>query len=172
MFNFLCISTLIINGVIQGDVITPNYNFDDYYQDGDLLLGALLPLTLPTKSACDGPMILPAVQMFHVIRYIINKTNADPDILPNVTVGIAALNDCYRSNTALVKAMQFIPHNDENPYEDPRLSYNKNSTLRPSYSVFGVIGNFASSRSQVATSLLFSLSLSLSLFLFSVKLVI
>ena len=70
---------------------------DDLVQEGDLVLGFLFPLsTAEVGRTCGSRVRGFAVQGAQSALYLIDKINKDPDILPNVTLGYAILNDCGR----------------------------------------------------------------------------
>ena len=70
---------------------------DDLIKEGDIMLGCLFPLsTAEHNTKCGSKVRSVAVQGAQSVMYLVDKINADPSILPNVTIGYAILNDCGR----------------------------------------------------------------------------
>ena len=61
------------------------------------MLGGLFPLSAAEQGKTCGTRVRSfAVAGAQSALYLIEKINADPNILPNVTLGYALLNDCGR----------------------------------------------------------------------------
>ncbi len=74
---------------------------DDLVQEGDLMLGFLFPLsTAEVGRTCGSRVRGFAVQGAQSALYLIDKINKDPNILPNLTLGYAILNDCGRGKVS------------------------------------------------------------------------
>ena len=54
------------------------------------------------------------LQFVEAFRWAIDQVNAKTDLLSNITLGFAVLDDCGRDLTALAKALYLVPP-DENP---------------------------------------------------------
>ncbi len=151
MLSSNCIHVVNSISVLSGDV-TP---IQDYYEEGDLNLGVMLPLyRSATGKVCANGRVGWAAQTGHAIRYILQQVNQNQTLLPNTTLGIALVSDCARPVVAAGRATQFIP------LQIPRYDQNQTSVgssyARPSYDVFGVIGFTSSSKATQASSVLSS----------------
>ena len=68
---------------------------DDLIKDGDIMLGFLFPLSTAGPGQTCGLRVRGfAVQGAQSALYVIDQINADPNILPDVSLGYALLNDC------------------------------------------------------------------------------
>ena len=83
---------------------------DDYYSDGDLIIGSLFSLyeIIPNQQ-CGTRVNGKDSQMAHAVKYMIGKINKNPTLLPNISLGFVILNDCKRQTVAVTKATKFIP---------------------------------------------------------------
>ena len=50
-------------------------------------------------------------------RYVINDVNSRSDVLPNITLGLIALDDCRRDISGLAQTLRFLPLVDQLGYQ-------------------------------------------------------
>ena len=62
--------------------------------------------------------------ILYACRYTLLAANANPDILPNITLGLIQLDDCGRDMGALAQSLRFIPIVDGNKTTDIHGNYN------------------------------------------------
>ena len=97
---------LLVNGVF----INPDMPVDDYASLGDLQLAFLAPLYLSSAEVeCRSELYSSTVQNAQGGVWAVDQVNANPDLLPNITLGIILLNDCARGSVALARATQILP---------------------------------------------------------------
>lgn len=158
-FTTLYHITLVAHGVF----INPGLPVDDYAELGDLQLAFMAPLYLSSEEVqCRAEFYPSTVQDAQAARWAVHLVNADPDILPNITLGIILLNDCARGSVILARAMQLLPRTScyqatscedgwKYPVQPPWLT----DEGLPAYdNVIAVIGPPVSSRSILTASLL------------------
>ena len=93
-----------------GYYINPDLPADDLYRPGDILLGALSPIyeIVPGKFCSPSKINNYRLQTVSAMIYTIEKINADPSILPNLTLGYVVVNDCERESVAVAKSTKFV----------------------------------------------------------------
>ncbi len=120
---------------------------DDYYQDGDLIIGYISALHRTSGDRpCTRRGLSNDFQKAHALKYLAEKyNNNNSELLPNTTVGLLFLDTCVNSIIAVSRAMQMagttcfynqtvhIPQQVWQTDHDPLIR-------RPSYKVAGVIG--------------------------------
>ncbi len=144
----VCCMVLIHTTVAQkcGYTLTRDSTpIDDYYQDGDLIIahiGGLHRSTNANLCRIRGPYL--DQQMAHALRYITEKYNSDPHILPNTTLGLLFLDTCRRSIAAVSRTMQVLTtscNNNETNLISTNEGIDRDSVVkRPAYNIAGVIG--------------------------------
>lgn len=77
--------------------------------DGDIVLGGLMMVHEREDSITCGP-IMPqgGIQALEAMLYTLDRINADPAILPNITLGAHILDDCDKDTYGLEIAVDFI----------------------------------------------------------------
>ncbi|KAK3599609.1 hypothetical protein CHS0354_035850 [Potamilus streckersoni] len=77
--------------------------------DGDIVLGALHMVHERSEDKICGP-IMPqgGIQALETMLYTLDVINNDPNILPNIKLGILAKDDCDRDIYGLEQAVDFI----------------------------------------------------------------
>lgn len=77
--------------------------------DGDIVLGGLMMVHEREDSITCGP-IMPqgGIQALEAMLYTLDRINADPTILPNITLGAHILDDCDKDTYGLEIAVDFI----------------------------------------------------------------
>ena len=99
--------------MVQGTLRIPKLSEDCLVQSGDVLIGVLLPLRTPGETGPCDRIGSDELSQPESIRYIIDKINADPDMLPNITLGYVILDVCERSHGSLANALYFLPDEDQ-----------------------------------------------------------
>lgn len=118
---------------------------------GDVVLGGLFPIHVQGKVYHRG------LQRLEAMMFAVDEINKNPNILPNVTLGVHILDTCARENYALNQSLQFVRASLNN-IDTSSLECLDHSVPRPrqNYSgpVFGVVGgSYSSVSSQVANLL-------------------
>ena len=101
-------------GIVNG-VTIPNMNMDCYIQEGHLNIGFMKQIhKMETDTFCgDNLESEYELQYVEAFRWAIDQVNARTDLLPNITLGFAVLDDCGRDLTALAKSLYLIPSSDQ-----------------------------------------------------------
>ena len=82
--------------------------------DGDIILGALFPMHYQPESAvaftrqCGSIWEQYGIHRIEVFLRTLDRINADPDILPNVTLGCDIRDSCWYPPVALGQSIDFI----------------------------------------------------------------
>lgn len=125
---------------------------------GDIILGGLFPVhTKGEKSPCGSQIYHRGVQRLEAMMFAVDSINKNPDILPNVTLGVHILDTCSRDTYALNQSLQFVRASlnniDTSAFEcrDHSVPLPRNNYSGP---VFGVIGGSYSSVSLQVANLL------------------
>ncbi|ESO94405.1 hypothetical protein LOTGIDRAFT_145056 [Lottia gigantea] len=124
-----------------------------YVQEGDINLGALFPISSysTTKACGDGLRSTSILQFVEALVYSVNEINNNSNILPNITLGFAILDDCLKETTTIAQSLSFVP---EPQSCQETCANNTKMTSTPRYDVVGVVGSLKSSNSIAAASLL------------------
>ena len=107
-----------------------------FYREGDLNIGGFAYVqgyALDTLCS-DSVMFLPTHQIGHKVAFILEQYNKRDDILPNVTLGFAILDECFRDIPAMPRFLQLLPV--LNKSADPMTSL----TVGRHYDVVGIVG--------------------------------
>lgn len=125
---------------------------------GDIILGGLFPIhEKGEKSPCGPKVYHRGIQRLEAMMFAVDSINRNPDILPNISLGVNILDTCSRDTYALNQSLQFVRsllnNMDTSTFEcadlsPPRVKVN---TTGP---VFGVIGGSYSSVSLQVANLL------------------
>lgn len=77
--------------------------------EGDIVLGGLMMVHEREDSVTCGP-VMPqgGIQALEAMLYTLDRINADPFILPNITLGAHILDDCDKDTYGLEMAVDFI----------------------------------------------------------------
>ncbi|KAK7872319.1 hypothetical protein R5R35_002770 [Gryllus longicercus] len=77
--------------------------------EGDLILGGLMMVHEREESVTCGP-VMPqgGVQALEAMLFTLDVLNADPALIPNVTLGAHILDDCDKDTYGLEMAVDFI----------------------------------------------------------------
>lgn len=125
---------------------------------GDIILGGLFPVhEKGEKSPCGAKVYHRGVQRLEAMMYAVDIINDDPNILPNITLGVNILDTCSRDTYALNQSLQFV-RSSLNNMDTSAFECLDNSVPRPKTNntgpVFGVIGGSYSSVSLQVANLL------------------
>eukprot|EP00105_Crassostrea_gigas_P043730 XP_019927878.1 PREDICTED: metabotropic glutamate receptor-like [Crassostrea gigas] len=79
------------------------------HTQGDLILGALHMVHERSEDKICGPIMLQGgVQALETMLYTLDVINADQKLLPGITLGVLAKDDCDRDIYGLEQAVDFI----------------------------------------------------------------
>ena len=109
---------------------------------GDIILGGLFPLhkkSVENENACGAFSEVPGYQYMEAMLFAINEINADPDMLPNITLGAQIYDTCRSKTIATDAAKRFI-----------QISLEKDSKSQ----LAGVIGALSSGVSEAVANFL------------------
>lgn len=112
--------------------------------DGDLIFGGLFPIHEESphdSTSCGRIKLDKGVQRLEAMLYAVDLLNADPSILPGLTVGLHVLDTCGDDTFGLEQSMDFIKAHlsnvDVDDYSCKDMTPPIHHPLRP---VAGVIG--------------------------------
>ncbi|KAH9514731.1 Metabotropic glutamate receptor 2 [Bulinus truncatus] len=97
---------------LGGELIAiPYLDQPAYVQEGDINIGALLPLSDYVGPHCSRNVRFGSISFEYSesIKFAVDMVNRDRSILPNVTLGFVAMNDCSNGNIALAESLSFLP---------------------------------------------------------------
>ncbi len=140
-----------------GDILTSDKSsVNDMYIEGDLDLAVLLGLHSSSRDkVCEDGRNWEAVQLAEAIRFATDAINADPTILPEVTLGLVLMDTCDHQQTAQVRIEQITQQNCTTEAQNSSEVVTK-IYPRPSYKVIGVVG---AGNNDITTMTAFNLSL-------------
>lgn len=127
---------------------------------GDIILGGLFPVHEKgdERQACGPTVYQRGVQRLEAMLYAVDRVNNDPDLLPNIRLGVHILDTCSRDTYALNQSLQFVRSSLNNldasaAFEcaDSSIPRTRKNAVGP---VFGVIGGSYSSVSLQVANLL------------------
>nr|CAI5860294.1 unnamed protein product [Callosobruchus analis] len=76
---------------------------------GDIILGGLFPVhTKGEKAPCGKQIYHRGVQRLEAMMFAIDSINKNPNILPNVTLGVHILDTCSRDTYALNQSLHSV----------------------------------------------------------------
>ncbi|KAL3858889.1 hypothetical protein ACJMK2_009138 [Sinanodonta woodiana] len=126
------------------------------YNSADLNIGAILSI-----HGSDGlRKCKPDIDIVHynttvkALHFAVDDVNKRDDILPNVTLGLVILDDCFSASLALARAIQFIPISNPNKKKYFAKFENSLDLKGCFYDVLGVIGPDTSKRSIITADVL------------------
>ena len=87
---------------------------DCYIQPGDILIGGLVSVRQHEglRSSCGENVVPMYLWKAEAIRFVIDKINADPDILPDLTLGFVLLDSCVHQSGFVRNSLYFLPDED------------------------------------------------------------
>lgn len=94
--------------------------------EGDLMLGGLLPMHEKGEEGriCGAISKDRGMQRAEAMLYAVERINADPHILPGLTLGLHMVDTCLRDTFALDKTLDFLrPHMTTINYSDAHYMY-------------------------------------------------
>ncbi len=98
--------------IIASKIQVPGQINECYVHPGDVNIGILSPLRSAgdsTNFCQEGTFSSIGFQILEAYVYAIDMINYRTDILPNVSLGFVALDDCFWDLAALAKALYFLP---------------------------------------------------------------
>ena len=139
------IKWILLQHSFIGGFIIPGLPSTSYQKPGDLLLGGIFRVhEYHPDTPCGSETRAPKSFQYHeAMVHAINIVNADQQLLPNISLGFVILDDCTKDQTALARAMSFMPS-----------SSTCNCSESPNYDVVGVISGSNSQNTMSAAGLL------------------
>ena len=127
---------------IHSQTTIPGLDQTAYVKLGDINVGYLSYVHRYSSTRfCSDTTSAAGAQYSTVPEFITDLINADHTILPNITMGFVAFDDCQKDLTALARTLSFAPN----------MRYN---TKRRKYDVVGVVGPNYSSQSAIISKFL------------------
>ena len=82
-----------------------------YSQKGDIILGGIIPLHTynETIQSCSTIRSIGSLKRVEAMAYSVKQVNADPTLLPNITLGFNIYDTCSYDARALQECLNFIP---------------------------------------------------------------
>ena len=134
-----------------------------WIEKGDINIGAILSIHSPdpswtcTSDIQDKRNVLNVEALSFAVQEINDKRS---DLLPNLKLGFAILDDCLSPSMALARAIQFMPRSVRNhnmgPFSETCeiCQMDRNITQIGFYDVVGVIGTYTSKLSIIVADVL------------------
>ncbi|XP_069165254.1 LOW QUALITY PROTEIN: metabotropic glutamate receptor-like [Procambarus clarkii] len=97
-------SVVMLLGQIRSEVTATGVQLS-----GDLMLGGLFPVhEKGDKTPCSSAVYDRGLQRLEAMLYAVDLINNDPNILPNITLGVHILDTCSKDTYALNQSLEFI----------------------------------------------------------------
>ncbi|CAL8358190.1 unnamed protein product [Lota lota] len=124
--------------------------------DGDIILGGLFPVHARGERGvpCGELKKEKGIHRLEAMLFAIDLINKDPDLLPNVTLGVRILDTCSRDTYALEQSLTFVQALIERDGSDVRCANGDPPIFAKPDKVVGVIGAAASSVSIMVANIL------------------
>lgn len=124
--------------------------------DGDLILGGLFPVHGRGSDgrACGELKKEKGIHRLEAMLYALDRINADPDLLPNITLGARILDTCSRDTHALEQSLSFVQPLIDKDRTEVRCLSGGNPIIAQPERVVGVIGASSSSVSIMVANIL------------------
>ncbi|XP_029167565.1 metabotropic glutamate receptor 8-like isoform X2 [Nylanderia fulva] len=112
---------------------------------GDIIFGGIFPMheqISPStgQSPCGAVKEEKGMQRLEAMLYVLDQINADPDLLPNTTLGAVILDSCSSDTYALDQSMEFVRSYMNQDISEYKCENNKTPIYVPHKPVSGVIG--------------------------------
>ena len=151
------LATLVtVSPPVDSVYVNPSLPADDFYQQGDILLGAMSPIyqVVPGHVCAVSKINGYFLQSIHGAIFMMKEINRSPEILPNITLGFVILNDCDRDSVAVAKGTKFITNQPSSPQSDSSRVAMVNVDKSVYHKVVGFMCPYSSSMSVPVSSLL------------------
>ncbi|CAN0226067.1 unnamed protein product [Lampetra planeri] len=95
-------------------------------RDGDLIIGALFsvhhqpPADKVSERKCGEIREQYGIQRVEAMFHTLDRINADPALLPGITLGCEIRDSCWHSNVALEQSIEFIRDSLTSAGDDPK----------------------------------------------------
>nr|XP_032822592.1 metabotropic glutamate receptor 8-like [Petromyzon marinus]XP_032822593.1 metabotropic glutamate receptor 8-like [Petromyzon marinus] len=125
--------------------------------EGNVSIGGLFPVHARGPgglSPCGDIKKEKGVQRLEAMLYALDRINADPEILPNVTLGARVLDTCSRDTHALEQSLTFVQALLERDSSDVRCTNGDPATFAKPERIAGVVGAAASPVSIMVANML------------------
>ncbi|XP_059142367.1 metabotropic glutamate receptor 1-like [Physella acuta] len=141
----------------NSEVKIPGLNSEVYALEGDINIGALYSITdFPVGQAMCTKKLRPeswVIEFVEATMFAVRMVNENPDILPNISLGIYIVDYCRTPNTALAKSLSFLPAEEGCNGNINSTSLTVNESRIDHYDVVGVIGTFSSAATVLVSYL-------------------
>ena len=123
--------------------------------DKDFVLGGLFPVHFDSTDGiqCGTVRLEGGLERVEAMLYAIDRINADPHLLPNLTLGYDIRDTCYIESVGLVEALDLIIFDTQACERGPDSFGNNVSSSQPPIRTLGLIGAAASRVSVPVASL-------------------
>lgn len=124
--------------------------------EGDITLGGLFPVHSrgPVGVPCGDIKREKGIHRLEAMLYALDQINGDPDLLPNITLGVRILDTCSRDTYALEQSLTFVQALIQKDTSDVRCSNGEPPIIPKPERVVGVIGASGSSVSIMVANVL------------------
>ncbi|XP_005994296.2 glutamate receptor, metabotropic 8a [Latimeria chalumnae] len=124
--------------------------------EGDIILGGLFPVHSRGERGipCGELKKEKGIHRLEAMLYAIDQINKDPDLLPNITLGVRILDTCSRDTYALEQSLTFVQALIEKDASDARCANGDPPIFSKPDKIIGVIGAAASSVSIMVANIL------------------
>ncbi len=130
----------------------PGMTYESYSKPGDVTLGFLTsirPRGLGDNLCGNGLLWAASVQEVEAFVYAIDRVNMRSDLLPNITIGFAIMDDCNNDLAALARSYFFLHVDNGLNKGDYEYCHNEFKY----FNVKGVVGPYGSRRAILSASL-------------------
>uniref|UniRef100_A0A674IBS6 Receptor ligand binding region domain-containing protein n=1 Tax=Terrapene triunguis TaxID=2587831 RepID=A0A674IBS6_9SAUR len=124
--------------------------------EGDVTLGGLFPVHArgPAGVPCGEVKKEKGIHRMEAMLYALDQINADPQLLPNLTLGARILDTCSRDTYALEQSLTFVQALIQKDTSDVRCADGRPPLLTRPERVVAVVGASASSVSIMVANVL------------------
>ena len=113
-FHVLNLILLLWTPGSPGQLIVPGLDHVVHVKPGDINIGYLSYVhRYSSVDFCSDKYRLSGAQHSVVPDFITDLINKDSTLLPNITLGFVAFDDCQKDLTALARSVYFVPSEDE-----------------------------------------------------------
>ncbi len=116
-------SLCVVFAVVKGDslMLSRQLEWEVYSRTGDLIIGGVFPVHRPHNGGnfCNDTLLdTGQMQFVEAVVFGIEEINRRNEILPNISLGFAILDDCRSDSVALARALAFLPRTVDEGSED------------------------------------------------------
>lgn len=109
LLKYCFIHQLSILSLLCHQLIADSAEASSVMFDGDLIIGGLFPVhEKGDKAPCSTKIYNRGLQRLESMLYAVDLINKDPEILPNLTLGVNIIDTCSKDTYALNQSLEFI----------------------------------------------------------------